>query len=792
MIRSPLSDLTTKRTEDVTIPVAPALEENFGLCRIDFAQVVGKKFLVYGWVLGFTKLVDKASINLGGVVIDLVKQAIPVRRPDVAQHFSLETGNDEHGFYALIDLPSRIASIDRLALAVTLFSGQSVENLWPVSCDARSGSAIGPYAATFRELLPHLPRAEARRLVEFTRPALGPQAEAEYLVALPPPVRFEVDVCCVLENQILIVWGWLLDPLKELTSAQFRVGGSAFDLFENAVWIARPDLNPDPTLFRKQDTAWIPGFIFAQQIPEQDVDVDEASFAVAVGSETAHLTRPLIHLPLEARRNLISLLSGVDPDAALMLSERIGTLLQNCTQQRSVGAFLGLIRDNAVQRLPSSIQHANPRYALHVDQTTLVTGKGVFLVGWFNADSTASVQVVCHCGLSKFVVTDNWVRYRRLDVSSHLASVGIMVRDHDHGYTCYVPLSDGDSPYYLSVASESGEVCRMRVKLPEQQATLQKVRALVNPFDSGKADLRVLMERHIGPAVGAVWAARQKPSRAPEVRNYGPRPANPAVSVIVPLYGRHDFAEYQMALFADDPEFQFAELIYVVDDPQIVNEFNARCADLYGIYQVPFVVVYPGSNLGFAGANNCGAEVARGRYLLLMNSDVMPIRPGWLGDLLRVHNLLPTPGVLGVKLLFEDGSVQHAGMAFRRLAAWDNLWINHHPLKGQSAMGLTGVRQVPAVTAACALIEAALYRELGGFCEDYIIGDFEDSDLCLRASLAGRLSYVALDVELYHLERQSQNQLGDVQFRTNVTVYNCLLHNRRWADLIERMSMGKA
>jgi GT2 family glycosyltransferase len=263
------------------------------------------------------------------------------------------------------------------------------------------------------------------------------------------------------------------------------------------------------------------------------------------------------------------------------------------------------------------------------------------------------------------------------------------------------------------------------------------------------------------------------------------------VSIIVPLYGRHDLAEYQMAQFADDPEFQSVELIYVVDDPAIFDEFRSICSDLYGIYQVPFVLAFPGANLGFAGANNFGAEIARGQYLLLMNSDVMPKRPGWLGDLLRIYKSLRAPGLLGAKLLYEDGSVQHAGIGFRRHAAWGDLWINDHPLKGQSPLGLSGVREVDAVTAACALIEATLYRELGGFSEDYIVGDFEDSDLCLRASSAGRRNHIALDIELYHLERQSQNRVGDAIWRTNLTAYNCWLHNSRWADLIERTSQDR-
>ena len=790
MSASPSSDLPARSAQDVTTPVVQAARpENPVMARIDFAWVVHKQFVVYGWVLGFTKLVDSAAIDLGGLVIDLAKQAIPVRRPDVALHFSLGTGNDEHGFYALIDLPDNVALVDHLRLSITLSSGETAESLWPVSChDALTASGIEPHVATLNGLLPHLPRQEAERLIEFASRAVHIG-----LGTLPPPVRFDVDLCCVLENRILVVSGWLFDPVKELTLAQLQVGGSVFDLLENSVPIARPNFNPDALLYRKQDTTGLPGFIFVQAIPRQDAEADEARFAVVAGAETAHLARPVSHIPQEARRDFLSLLSKLDSDSALVLIERVAALLDNSPDQRSIYGLLELIRHGAIERLPPSIQHANPRYSLHLDQAIRVADKGVFLVGWFNAEANASVQVVCHCGSSSYVVSDNWVRHFRADVSSHLTNAGIPVGDHDHGYSCYVPLSHGGAPYYLSAVSGSGEVCRMRMTFPEKvESALDTVRVLLGAFNLGHRDLRSLMERHIGPAVGAAWAAREKRSRTSTVHSYGARPVNPSVSIIVPLYGRHDFAEYQMALFADDPEFQSAELIYVVDDPKIVNEFCHTCADLYGIYQVPFVVTYPGSNLGFAGANNFGAELARGQYLLLMNSDVLPKRAGWLGDLLRIYKSLPAPGLLGAKLVYEDGSVQHAGMVFRPLAAWGDLWTNHHPLKGQSPLGLSGVREVDAVTAACTLIEAALYRELGGFSEDYIIGDFEDSDLCLRAILAGRRNHVALDIELYHLERQSQNRVGGAVWRTNLTVYNCWLHNRRWADLIEKMSRGEA
>jgi GT2 family glycosyltransferase len=168
-----------------------------------------------------------------------------------------------------------------------------------------------------------------------------------------------------------------------------------------------------------------------------------------------------------------------------------------------------------------------------------------------------------------------------------------------------------------------------------------------------------------------------------------------------------------------------------------------------------------------------------------MNSDVMPRRPGWASAMLETYARTADIGILGVKLLYENGSIQHAGMEFRRSSIWGDMWINYHPHKGQTAEGLTGLHEVPAVTAACILIDSSLYRALGGLSEEYIVGDFEDSDLCLRVAAAGRGIWVALDIELYHLERQSQNRVGDGVFRTNLSIYNCWQHQRRWSPAIE-------
>lgn len=755
--------------------------------RVDFALAADGKLLIYGWVLGYSRVIERLSADLNGTVFDLTENSILVCRPDVAQHFSLEAGNDAHGFYALIDLRETVPAVDRFALRVTLCTGETGESYWPVViCAGDLPSSLAPHAATLRKLLPALPRREAKRLVEFASPALG--AQAELMAALPPPLQFQLDLCCIVENHILLICGWLLDPLKQLSKVQVCIGNSVSSLLDECIFTPRPDIDLTASPYKLQEVSNRPGFVLIKSVPPNDVHSPEVAFSIALDSETAYLTRPLTRDPEDAKRDFLSLLGKLDADSQVALTERLSEVLSGKHTTPACQALVDVIRRSAVEHLPLSIHHnRNPRYALHLDQAIPIAGRGVFLLGWFHEEMSGAVRVECRCESSTYAVSENWNRTRRADVSSFLSQAGATVADNKHGYVCYVPLTEEGQPYYLAALSPSGEVNRMKVTVAEREDELQTVRALLSCCSQSDGDPRSLMDRHAGPAVSAVWAARSKPVRMPLIRRFGRQPDNPPVTVLVPLYGRHDFAEYQMALFADDPDFQQTELIYVVDDPAIADEFFDRCVLLYEIYRIPFVVAYAGANLGYSGANNFGAEVSRGKRLLLMNSDVLPKRHGWVGDLLRTYDSLPTPGLVGVKLLYEDGTLQHAGISFRERAIWGNLWINHHPSKGLIPNGLSGLRPAAAVTAACAMIDSGLYRELKGFSEDYIIGDFEDSDLCLRAISAGRQNYVALDIDLYHLERQSQNQVGDAEWRTNITLYNCWLHHRRWASFIEQL-----
>ena len=271
-------------------------------------------------------------------------------------------------------------------------------------------------------------------------------------------------------------------------------------------------------------------------------------------------------------------------------------------------------------------------------------------------------------------------------------------------------------------------------------------------------------------------------------RTLGTPPLAPSVSIVIPLFGRTDFVEHQMLEFTKDTWLQNnAEIIYVVDDPRIVDSFNTQAEALFRLYRLPFQWLWGNVNRGFSGANNLGAKHARGQHLVFLNSDAFPQQPGWVQAMVQALDQHPEIGAVGARLLFGDGGIQHAGMQFLRREEL-GIWVNHHPRMGlDPSLDLhKELTVVPAVTGACMALRRCDFDRIGGWDTGYLIGDFEDSDLCFKLRAAGQQIGYLPHVELTHLERQSFKLLGQDEFRQRVVVYNAVRHQSRWSSLIEQ------
>jgi GT2 family glycosyltransferase len=157
-------------------------------------------------------------------------------------------------------------------------------------------------------------------------------------------------------------------------------------------------------------------------------------------------------------------------------------------------------------------------------------------------------------------------------------------------------------------------------------------------------------------------------------------------------------------------------------------------------------------------------------------------------------------GALGARLLFDNGAIQHQGMAFVQEPDLDGelgrVWLNEHPLKGVKVPLADGqslpLLEVEAATAACLMLEHERFAQLDGLSSHYVVGDFEDSDLCLKLRSLGLPTLVDNSATFYHLERQSVGLAASSEGRKmKVVAANAITHHQRWCSAIERLQASE-
>ncbi len=236
------------------------------------------------------------------------------------------------------------------------------------------------------------------------------------------------------------------------------------------------------------------------------------------------------------------------------------------------------------------------------------------------------------------------------------------------------------------------------------------------------------------------------------------------VSIIIPVWNKRELTEQCLAELARVTSGISYEVI-VVD-----NHSTDDTPDFLNRLSGDIQIIRNSENLGFAKACNQGARAARGRFLVFLNNDTIPLND-WLTTLVAEVTSHPDVGIVGSKLLYENDTIQHAGVVFSR----DGLMPYHayrrlhrdHPAVNQR-------RTFQSVTAACMLIRREVFETVGGFDEGFQNG-LEDVDLCLKVGDKGlQIVYQPLSV-LYHLESQTPGRKTHEQA-------NALRFLKRWGQ----------
>lgn len=231
-------------------------------------------------------------------------------------------------------------------------------------------------------------------------------------------------------------------------------------------------------------------------------------------------------------------------------------------------------------------------------------------------------------------------------------------------------------------------------------------------------------------------------------------PRRPLVSIVIPSAGRRamvrgvsiDLLANCVQTIGSRSSYDAYEII-VIDNGDLADSTRAAI-DKAGVRLTTFQ-----GPLNIARKINRGAAMAKGEFLLILNDDIEVINEDWLEALLE-RAMLPGVGVVGPLLLYENGTIQHAGVAF--CSGLPDHVRRHYPREDPGYFFSTvSARNYSAVTGACMLTPRKLFEQVGGYTEAFPI-NYNDIDYCLKCGELGQRTTYTPHARLYHFESVSR------------------------------------
>lgn len=255
------------------------------------------------------------------------------------------------------------------------------------------------------------------------------------------------------------------------------------------------------------------------------------------------------------------------------------------------------------------------------------------------------------------------------------------------------------------------------------------------------------------------------------------------ISIIIPFRDKPDLLNNCLSTFR---QFCLHNLTHSIEFLLVDNgSTDETLKNLHIPEELIFRNIRADIPFNFQALVNLGARNSTGKYLLLLNNDIIFTEKScdFLQKMVETASR-PEAGAVGGLLLYEDGTIQHAGVVVGMGGFADHLYRTW--TKEQSSRfvfsGYNQNRAVSAVTAALLMVEAKKYQEVNGFDERFIVCG-GDVDFCLRLSEAGYTNYFHGDFEMIHLESKSRDpsKIPEIDFSESLRSYGhfLALHNGR-------------
>ena len=193
-------------------------------------------------------------------------------------------------------------------------------------------------------------------------------------------------------------------------------------------------------------------------------------------------------------------------------------------------------------------------------------------------------------------------------------------------------------------------------------------------------------------------------------------------------------------------------------------------------------VLYYKEDFNYSRINNFGAKEANGEYVLLLNNDTEMIEPDSIKERLDVC-MRPDVGIVGAKLIFEDNTIQHAGVIIGFGGVAGHAFIGQDRDDNGYFSRIISVQDLSAVTAACLMVRRSVFDEVEGLNEEFKVA-FNDIDFCLKVRKAGYLVVYNPYAQFYHYESKSRGQEDSAdkvaRFQQEIGLFG-----ERWGELLE-------
>lgn len=435
----------------------------------------------------------------------------------------------------------------------------------------------------------------------------------------------------------------------------------------------------------------------------------------------------------------------------------------NAALEMAEGEFVGLLdhddllAPNALYEVVRALEADRELDAVYTDEDKVTTELDEHfqphLKPDFNLDLLRSNNYICHFFVVRRSVVKKAGGFRQEFDGA---------QDHDFIFRC------------VEIARKVGHIPEILYHWRTHKAsTADNPASKMYAFDAGKRAIEAHLER-----TGTEGVVTHTPDLGFFRVKY-PVQGNPLVSIIIPNKDEKETLKDCIESIRKKTEYENYEIIIV--------ENNSTTEEIFQYYkelsQDPRIrLLRWKKEFNYSAINNYGVSHARGEYLLFLNNDVKIITPGWIKEMLGVCQR-PEVGAVGVKLIYPDNTIQHAGCVIGIGGIAGHMFVDMPANRTGYLHKASILQDMSAVTAACMMMKRTAFEEAGGFTEKLSVA-FNDVDLCLKVRKNKKLIVYDPYVELYHMESKTRGAEDSTEkvrrFQEEIEYMRC-----QWIDILK-------